>query len=671
MKKILSLLMASAILLGMQLPALAAETALAGDVDRSGRVDVGDIMLVKSLIMADEWNAVELAIGDLDESGTLDVADILMIKNMIMNGGGWTVTLPQEQTGSGEDGQPTLPPETGEEPGSGEGSGSGEEPGSGEESGSGEEGSTDVVTGITVIHCNVDSAEIIGTGAAVDGDVLNITAAGEYEIDGSWNGRIVVNVPDTEKVKLTLKGLTATCDYDSVIYVESADKVTIKNQKGYVNTITDADTTVESDTDTRGKAAIYARASLEFSGAGEMVVSSTYKHGISTTKKLTVSNGTLNVTSADAGLKGNNSMVIEGGVIHIDAAGDGIKNEEIEDVEKGFINILAGEINITTQRDGIASVRSCTISGGTINITTTGADTASGTGNQMPGQPGMGGGNRPTRPGQSSGSTGTTTTTDVSSKGIKVGCDEIGTAALLTVTGGIITVDSTGHALHSSGNVHIDDSPVITLTSDQKGIQGHGDVTVAGGVIDILTSTEGIESKGDTYITGGETTIYATDDGVNIGTQGKNLYVSGGVLDVTTSSGDTDGIDSNGGIQVSGGFVIVKGGSSQGGMAGSIDSESYMTVTGGTVIALGGICETPSSSSTTYTARMSNKSFAAGSYRLCDAAGNEMAAFTLTASFRAGWISSDQLTSGGSYTLYRDNSTFASWTQNSKTQNVS
>lgn len=527
---------------------------------------------------------------------------------------------------------------------------------------------------VTTIVADGTSAVIEGLGAAVTEDVLAINMAGEYILSGKWNGRIIVSVGETDKVKLTLKGFDAVCAYDSVIYVASADKVTVKSQSGYENSLKDTDTREEQEGDTRGKGAVYARSSLEFSGAGKLTVSSSYKHGISCTKKLTVSNGTLDVTAADCGLKGNNSVVIEGGIITVNSEGDAIKTEGEDKEDKGFVTVMAGTLTLTTRGDGISATRRVTVTGGEIRITTTGNDTSSAGGGGW-GGPGGGrpGGGRPggwgTPPGSSSGST--SSANDVSSKGIKAGCDTVGTDAVMELSGGKITVDSTGHSLHSTGNVTVDGTAEITLSSRQKGLQGHGNVSIKGGTIHVLTSTEGLESKGDMQISGGHITVYATDDGINIGTSGKTLTVSGGFVDVTTSSGDTDGIDSNGSVVVTGGVVLVKGGSASGNVSGSIDTDGTVTVNGGTVIALGGICELPSSSSKAYTVRMSGKTFSAGSYTLTDAEGNTVITFTLSGSFRSAWISSDLLTAGGSYTLSRENTRIASWTQSARTVSAS
>jgi hypothetical protein len=71
---------------------------------------------------------------------------------------------------------------------------------------------------------------------------------------------------------------------------------------------------------------------------------------------------------------------------------------------------------------------------------------------------------------------------------------------------------------------------------------------------------EGIEG---TYvqINGGEITIYANDDGINAAA--KSTYydvvieINGGTIYVSMASGDTDAIDSNGDIYISGGTIDI------------------------------------------------------------------------------------------------------------------
>lgn len=517
-------------------------------------------------------------------------------------------------------------------------------------------GSVDDTEAVAIV-CNGSDATVSGGSAITEQGLIKITAAGSYTLSGTFNGQIRVAAGDADKVKLILNGFNGVNTDDSVIYVESADKVTVKAQGGSTNIIKDSDTSVESDSDTRGKAAIYSKASLEFSGSGTLDVSSSYKHAVATTKKLTVSNGNLNITAVGAGLKGNNSVVITGGTISIDSKGDGIKTEETQDSEKGFVNISGGNITINTEGDAIRATISCEISDGTIDIVTTGGDTAS-VSSDMGNRGGKGG-----RWGWNQAPTESQTSSsedDTSSKGIKVGCDELGTSATLKITGGTIKISSTGHCVHSTGDITVDGTANLTLSSNQKGIQAHNVLYVKGGTVNVTKSTEGMESKNDMYISGGKVTVYASDDGLNVGNSGKTLYISGGYVDVTTSGGDTDTIDSNGDIKISGGFVIAKSASAQGRMSGTIDVDGRLYVTGGTIVSLGGISGMPDSSSTTGTIIMYNKSLSAGNYSISDKTGKEIGSFTLTNSFSSAWISSESFVSGGTYAITKDGSGFVS-----------
>ncbi len=257
----------------------------------------------------------------------------------------------------------------------------------------------------------------------------------------------------------------------------------------------------------------------------------------------------------------------------------------------------------------------------------------------------------------------------------------ISAANAITIANATITIKCSDDGIHANndnqldtkeygiGNVTIE-SGSITITCADDGIHADNIITVNGGTINILTSYEGIEGNVVT-VNGGNTFIVASDDGINAcsGSTTPLFSVNGGFVDVTTPSGDTDGIDSNGNIEVTGGLVLVKGGNSSGSVAGSIDTDGKITVTSGIVIALGGICEVPSSSVNGYVA--SGTSFASGKYEFKDASGNTLVSFTLDKSYQNGWFSSDRFVTGTAYTLYKDGSSVLSWTQESGTMNAS
>lgn len=268
-------------------------------------------------------------------------------------------------------------------------------------------------------------------------------------------------------------------------------------------------------------------------------------------------------------------------------------------------------------------------------------------------------------------SSGSSNKTTYSSKGIKA-------SNSINVSAGTIVVKASDDGLHANGGDELEngskglgnitfDGGSITVTSADDGFHADNVLTINGGYVNVAQSHEGLEGN-VININGGEVYVYGDDDGLNAckGNVTPLINITGGYLDITTPSGDTDAIDSNGNITMSGGTVIVKGGSSSGMVSGSVDLDGTLKVTGGTIIALGGICETPTSGSVnTYIS--SGTSFSAGSYTLSDSKGNVIVTFTLTSSYSSCWISSDALTLNNSYTLTRSGTTVLSWTQSSST----
>ena len=212
----------------------------------------------------------------------------------------------------------------------------------------------------------------------------------------------------------------------------------------------------------------------------------------------------------------------------------------------------------------------------------------------------------------------------------------------------------------------------ITISTGDDGIHADKELNITDGYINVLTSYEGLEAI-TINISGGQSFVYAADDGINActgdGTSTPLINITGGYVDVTTGSGDTDGIDSNGNYTQSGGMVLVKDGSSSGQVSGSIDVDGNITITGGTCVALGGICETPVNSVNAYV--FSSVSFNAGSYSVKDSSGNEIISFTLNNSYSNGWICTSALTTNTEYTLYCDGSSLTNWTQSAGTMGAS
>ena len=122
----------------------------------------------------------------------------------------------------------------------------------------------------------------------------------------------------------------------------------------------------------------------------------------------------------------------------------------------------------------------------------------------------------------------------------------------------------------------------FTIVSGDDGVHGVSAVQIDGGTLDI-TAAEGIEAA-RIQLNGGEIAITASDDGIN-GAQKSDAYrplvdITGGEITIAMGAGDTDGVDCNGDLSISGGTVDVTGSS-------AFDIDGTVSFTGGTVIING------------------------------------------------------------------------------------
>lgn len=428
-----------------------------------------------------------------------------------------------------------------------------------------------------------------------EGSIVTIACGGTYKFTGeNSDGQIVVNTPAGDStVHLKMDGITLASASDAPIFVINAEKTIIKSLDGTTNTFSDASTRKAitytkngestSVTDTTN-ACIYSKDDLTLNGKGTLIVKANYNNGVQSGNDLRVrDNPTITVNAANNALKGKSSVDIEGGVLSLTATnGDGIKSDECEAnaldsctgiVEnKGIVKIKGGEINITKAGDdGIQAYNYIVIADSasvpTVNITSTG-------------------------------------------KGIV-------SENRVYVNGGNIKVTSGDDGIHSNLNIYFNGGNTTISAKGNDGVHADSLLEINDGTINVTESYEGFEAW---YIraNGGVTAVYGTDDGWNAAggndgsgnstqTGGSNwggsnrpgmgggfggmgggsstgfLYITGGAHYVKTGSGDTDGIDSNGEMQITGGVVIVECQIS-GGMGGAFDSDGTATLTSKTVM---------------------------------------------------------------------------------------
>ncbi|MBR4545281.1 MAG: carbohydrate-binding domain-containing protein [Oscillibacter sp.] len=158
----------------------------------------------------------------------------------------------------------------------------------------------------------------------------------------------------------------------------------------------------------------------------------------------------------------------------------------------------------------------------------------------------------------------------------------------IAVAGGTFTLKAGKDGLHAEngedsakGNIYLAGGTLAISASDD-GVTASGVLQVDGGALDV-TAAEGLEAN---YIRVNDGTIrvQAADDGINAarksGAATPTIEINGGDISVAVGQGDTDCIDANGNLIITGGTVSVTGNS-------GFDIDGTVTFTGGTVIVNG------------------------------------------------------------------------------------
>lgn len=172
--------------------------------------------------------------------------------------------------------------------------------------------------------------------------------------------------------------------------------------------------------------------------------------------------------------------------------------------------------------------------------------------------------------------------------GISAGAHAIQAKDSIAVSDGSITVNAAKDGLHaendeydSLGTIYITGGS-FSINAGDDGIHAVSLLRIDGGKFSI-TAAEGLEA---TYvlINDGEITVSASDDGINAAHKSSayspTVEINGGSLNISMGRGDTDGIDANGSLIITGGTIDITGSS-------AFDFDGSVTWTGGTVTVNG------------------------------------------------------------------------------------
>ena len=175
------------------------------------------------------------------------------------------------------------------------------------------------------------------------------------------------------------------------------------------------------------------------------------------------------------------------------------------------------------------------------------------------------------------------------------------------------------------------------------------------GVLNIEAENEGLDSELHLTINGGSININSGNDGLNTNEDGVSVTtVNGGKLDITVngSTGEGDGIDSNGWLVINGGIVYAQACATSG--DAGIDSDLGIYLNGGTVMASGNMLDRIAGGSATYGVFSFAESVKAGqNVYLKDGAGSVRLHHYADNSYRYLLLTCDNLPAGD-YTLWID-----------------
>ena len=552
------------------------------------------------------------------------------------------------------------------------------------------------------ITLSPDGSTSTDASVRIDGQTVTITQAGTYQIAGTLDdGALIVESGENAKITLVLGGVSIKNSTGAAIQIATADDVTIELAEGTTNVLQsgeEVDIAAATESKEASGGALQSKADLKIKGKGSLTVLGYLNNGIHCTKDLKIKNGNISVTALGHGIKGKNSVTVSGGTVTVTSGKDGITSDETENEEKGFVTIEDGEIIITSVGDGVSAETTLTVTGDVISIISGG-----GSANAQQKTDNM----RDWWDFDNSASDDNS----ASCKGLKAG-------KALVISGGSITIDAQDDALHTDGDMTISGGECILSTGDD-GAHAALSLTVLDGKITVLTSYEGLEANQIT-LADGELDITASDDGINAngGSDGFSGGFGGGFggrrSDMNSQSGDMtppdnsnmqtppdgnapsgnpptmpgqdaadstttddttdkqpvllitggkitvnadgDGLDSNGDLRVEGGDITINGPSNGGNGALDIGTENggAGVIAGGTLIALGtsSMTENFGSTSTQCAFLVTMNSFGAGeTITITDSQGNVLYTGVTVKSANSVVFSSAGLVVGETYTV--------------------
>ena len=351
-----------------------AASAMTGDVNGDGTVNITDVNQVINSILKGDYNAD----ADANFDGVVNISDVNQIINIILTGSTPDDIVPKEI--ALDDSDLTEPAEMIPD----------------------DEDAIDFgdyvenTTWATSVRINFDGDTATVTDAPstviveIDGAHVTITSTGKrirYIVTGTTtNGSI--KFYSERKFQLQLNGVDITNPQGAAINNQCGKSLYLVLNQGTVNTLRDGAVYTMVDEEDQ-KAALFSEGQILVSGKGRLNVYSTGKHCIASDDYVFVRPGChlyLNSTSGH-GLKGKDYVHIKGGVINMEIAADGskgINSDSLVYITGGrttIINTATSRMEtdslgnpVSTGAAGVKADYDMEMTGGTLNIKCTGAD---------------------------------------------------------------------------------------------------------------------------------------------------------------------------------------------------------------------------------------------------------------------------------------------------------
>jgi len=216
---------------------------------------------------------------------------------------------------------------------------------------------------------------------------------------------------------------------------------------------------------------------------------------------------------------------------------------------------------------------------------------------------------------------------------------------------GSLTINSGDDGIHADAAVNIEGGTIV-VNESYEGIEGLS-ISISGGSTTVTASDDGLNAAGGNSSSGSQT--FGSDDwgggapgGMNDGGTDGSIVISGGNVHVTAGG---DGIDSNGSVEISGGYTVVEGPAS--GDTSVLDYNSTAVIKAGTFIGTGGagMATNFSDAEQGLIAVNAGNQSAGSTVSLKDESGNVIAETTPELDYSVVYVSTQDMTAGETYSL--------------------